>query len=179
MKKLLKFIFFITVVISQNCFAQPTPFDGTLLFNLNDDVDSYKTITPAEMETKNIRFLSYYKNSTLKYDTLNKAFSFTTTGEERKLFAIVYKGDTIIIDYPSIKSANSVFIKTPIPLKGKSFSFYNEYTYDAMFSNYRGKVYAIFNMCDGCFVSRQYEMPLKTKKLIRMKYLTNIVKLNK
>lgn len=167
------------ILISQNCFAQPGQFKGTLLFNLNDNTDSYKTITPSEIETKNIRFLSYYKNSVLKYDTTYKAFSFTTSGDEVKVFAIVYKSDTILIDYPSVKLDNSVFIKTPIPLVGKSFSFYNPYIYDAMFSNYRNKISSIFYLCDGCFISKQYEMSVKTKKLIQKKYLTTIVKITK
>ena len=179
MKKVITYIFFALVLISQNCFAQPSSFHGTLLFNLNDDEDTYKPITADELESKNIRFLSYDKQSVLKYDTIQKAFSFTTNGFEIKRFAIICKKDTIYIDYPSLDFGNSVFIKTPIPLKGKSFSFFNENTYDAMHSNCRGKVSTIFYLCEGCFISKQYEMPDETKKQIRKKYLTNIIKLEK
>jgi hypothetical protein len=166
MEKLITYIFFAIVLISQNCFAQPSPFRGTFFFNLNDDEDKYKPITIDEIESKNIRFLSYNKESIIKYDTIQKAFSFTTKGFENKQFAIVYEKDTIYVDYPSLDFGNSVFIKTPIPLKGKSYSFFSEKIYDAIHSNCRGKVSTIFYLCDGCLI-RQYEMTDETKKQLK------------
>lgn len=163
------------VLICNNCFSQPSLFPGTLYFNLNDDEDLYKSITPDELKYKKIHFLSYTKQSAVKYDTIQKAFSFTKKGLESNIFAIVYKNDTIYIDYPSMVGS-SVFIKTPIPLNGKSFSFYNEVTYDALHSNHRVKGYPILYLCDGCRIS-QYEMPDKRKLQIVKKRLTNIIKL--
>jgi|SRR5690554_4641655 len=151
MKKLF-YILFLTVLISFKGFAQPTPFDGTLLFNLTEKDYPSKHLTIEELKNKNIQFLSTYPNSIIKYDTIKKAFSFTTRGYESKGFAIAYKNDTIYISYPSLH--RDVFVKAPIPLNGKSFSFYNKFTYDAMHSN---RNIEIFNLCQGCMIS-QYEM---------------------
>ena len=166
MKKAITYIFFVIILFSQNCLAQPSSFRGTFYFNLNDDDDAYKTVTTDEIQSKNIRFLSYDKQSVLKYDTIQKAFSYTTKGLEKKQFAIVYKKDTIYVDYPSLDFGNSVFVKTPIPLKGKSYSFFNEKSYDALHSNCRGKVLTVFYLCDGCLISR-YEMIEETKKQLK------------
>lgn len=172
-------IFFIIFAFNIDALAQPSLFDGTLLFNLTEKENSWDFMTPDEFENKNIHILSFNKESTLKYDNLNKSFSFTTTGLYAKCFAIVYQKDTIYVDYPSLDFGNSVYVKTPIPLNGKSFSFYNEGTYDAMHSNCRSKVNTVFYLCDVCFISKQYEMPDKTRKQIRKKYLSNIIKLKK
>jgi hypothetical protein len=166
MKKAITFIFFALMLISQSGHAQPSPFQGSLFFNLNDDENAYKPLTPDEVKSKNIRFLSYNKRSVVKYDTIQKAFSFTTEAFERKQFAIVYEKDTVYIDYPSIDFGNAVFVKTPIPLKGKSYSFYNDKTYDALHSNGRHKVSTIFYLCEGCLISR-YEMTEETKKQLK------------
>lgn len=162
-----------------NVFAQPSDFSGTLLFNLTETENSWNPMSADEIVSRNISFLSFKKNSTLKYDSINNALSYTTDGYEINWLAIVYKKDTIYIDYPSVKLGNSVFVKAPIPLNGKSFSFFNENTYDAMHSNCRGRVNTVFYLCDACFISKQYEMPEKTKMQIRKKYLTNNIKLQK
>lgn len=161
MKKLL-YLLFLTFFFSVKGLAQPTPFNGTLLFNLTEEEYARKPIiTPEEVKSKNIQFLSTYPNSIVKYDTINKAFSFTTYGYEIKDFAIAYKNDTIYISYPSLHK--DVFIKTPIPLNGKSFTFYNKFTYDAMHSN-KSDI-KIFNLCQGCIIS-QYETPEEIIKQI-------------
>jgi len=178
MEKVITYIFFAIVLISQKSFAQPSTFRGTLFFNLNDNEDSYKPINIDEIENKNIRFLSYDKESIIKYDTIQKAFSFTTNGFVNKQFAIVYEKDTIYVDYPSIDFGNSVFIKTPIPLKGKSYSFYSKKIYDAIHSNYRGKVSTIFYLCDGCQI-RQYEMTDETKKQLKKYRLLHTINLER
>lgn len=161
MKKIvLLFLFFFSV----KGLTQPTPFNGTLFFNLAEEEEGKyigRAITPEELKNKNIQFLSTDLNSIFKYETINKAFSFTTNGYEIKNFAIAYKNDTIYISYQSLHK--DVFIKTPIPLNGKSFTFYNKFIYDAMHSN-KSDI-KIFNLCQGCIIS-QYETPEEIVKQI-------------
>ena len=138
-------------------FAQPTPYDGTFLFNLTEHQYPSKLLTVNDLKSKDIQFLTFDKESILKYDTVNKAFSITTKGFETKHFAIVHKNDTIFIDYPSKKGVRT-FVKMPIPLDSvKSYSFSNQYIYDAIHSNKNKYLNDIFYLCQGCFLSR-YEM---------------------
>lgn len=177
MKKKITYILLLTFVIQFNGFAQPQPFIGNLLFNLTENEFTGNFITADELENKNIRFLSNNPDSKLKYDTRNKAFSFTTEGWEYKMFAILYKNDTIFIDYPSLPFVSAVFIKNAIPLNGKNFSFYNRYTYDAIHSNNYYYHIGIFNLCQGCFISEEYEMQEKTKNQIKKKHFIHTIKL--
>lgn len=161
-----------------NGFAQPTPFRGTLLFNLVEKENTGKFINIAEFESRNIRLLSNYEDSKFKYDTIQKAFKFTTNGFEQKELALIYQNDTIFINYPSLRFVSAVFIKTPIPLNGKSFSFYNKNIYDAIHSNHCYDNFGIFYLCQGCFLS-EYEMQENRKKQIRRKYFMYEIKLEK
>lgn len=162
-----------------NGFAQPTPFPGTLLFNLVEKENTGKFINIAEFENRNIRLLSNYKDSKFKYDTIQKAFKFTTNGFEQKELALIYQNDTIFINYPSLRFVSAVFIKTPIPLNGKSFSFYNKNIYDAIHSNHCYDNFGIFYLCQGCSLSEQYEIQEKQKKQINKKYFLYEIELEK
>lgn len=157
MKPKILYTLFIIFIFSGMGFAQPSPYYGTILFNLTEQQYPSKLITVDDLKSKDIRFLSFDKESIFKYDTINNAFSLTTNGFETKHFAIVYKNDTILIDYPSRKGV-SIFVKVPIPLKGsKGYSFSNEYIYDAISSNKDKYLNSIFYLCQGCLLSR-YEM---------------------
>lgn len=175
MNKIITFL--LIIILNMKGFGQPTPFKGTLLFNLTETEYTGSLIKKEEFISKKIKILSRQKDSELKYDTIHNAFSFTTNGTELKEFAIVYNNDTIFIDYPSLPRVNEVHILMPIPLNGKSFSFSNEFTYDAMHSNANYNKFKIFYLCQGCFLSTQYEMTIETKKKRSKRYLTNEVKL--
>src|SRR5690554_6322040 len=109
-------LLFIVLLFSGKGFSQPSGHLGTLLFNLTEDDNKWKPITPEELKSKNIRFLSDDKGSSIiKYDTINKAFSFTRDGFHAKHFAIIHKNDTIYIEYPSVKHHKSAFVVSPIP----------------------------------------------------------------
>ncbi len=157
------YIFFALIFICGQGFAQPTPYDGTFLFNLSEQQYPSKLLTVDDLKNKNIYFLSFDKESIVKYDTLNNAFSITTKGFETKHFAIVHENDTIIIDFPSLLGV-STFLKMPIPIESsKSYSFSNQYIYDAIHSNKNKYLNDIFYLCQGCFLSR-YEMNEEIKK---------------
>lgn len=171
--------FLLIIMLNLNGFGQPTPFRGTLLFNLTETEYTGSIIKKEEFLSKKIKILSASKGGELKYDTIHNAFSFTTNGTECKEFAIVFKNDTIYIDYPSLPTVNAVHIMMPIPLNGKNFSFSNKFTYDAMHSNMKYDKFNIFYLCQGCFLSKQYEMTLETKKRKNKKFIINEVKLEK
>lgn len=175
MKKIITYLLFL--ILNLNGFGQPTPFRGTLLFNLTETEYTGSLIKKEEFISKKIKILSRHKDCELKYDTIHNAFSFTTNGTECKEFAIVYKNDTVFIDYPSLPRVNAVHIMMPIPLNGKSFSFSNKFTYDAMHSNINYNNFNIFYLCQGCFLSTQYEMTIETKKRKNKQYFINEVKL--
>lgn len=160
-------------------YAQPTPFRGTLLFNLTEKEYTGEWINVETFESKNIRLLSKYKDSELSYDTLHKAFAFTTNGAEHKEFAIIYQSDTLFINFPSLPFLEAVFIQSPIPLIGKSFSFSNPFIYDAMHSNKNNHKSRIFYLCQGCFLSSQYEMKEETKQQFNKKHFKYMVSLKK
>ena len=86
---------------------------------------------------------------------------------------------SVFIDYPSLPFISSVFIKAPVPLNGKSFSFYNRNTYDAMYTNHIYNNIRVFYLCQGCFLSEQYEMQEETKKGIEKKFFRHTIKLEK
>lgn len=160
------YIFFALIFICGQGFAQPTPYDGTFLFNLSEQQYPSKLLTVDDLKNKNIYFLSFDKESIVKYDTLNKAFSITTKGFETKHFAIVHENDTIIIDFPSLLGV-STFLKMPIPIESsKSYSFSNQYIYDAIHSNKNKYLNDIFYLCQGCFLSR-YEMKEESVKRLK------------
>jgi hypothetical protein len=161
MKRNTFYIFFTFILASCQVIAQPTPYKGTFLFNLTEEQYSSKLLTLDDLKNNGIYFLSFDKESLVKYDTVNKAFSFTSKGFETKHFAIVHKNDTIFIDYPS-KLAVITFVKIPIPLdSSNSYSFSNEYIYDAIHSNKNKYLNDIFYLCQGCFLSR-YKMNEET-----------------
>jgi hypothetical protein len=164
------------LVFNFNGIGQPTPFRGTLLFNLSEkEYGAFLSI--KELESRNIRLLSYDKNSEFTYDTIHKAFAFTTNGFEHKEFAITYKSDTVFITYPSLPFLSAVFIKAPIPLNGKSFSFSNKQIYDAIHSNKYYNEFRIFNLCQGCFITEYYAMPEEIEKQISKDIYIYIIKL--
>ena len=167
----------LVLILNLSVFGQPTPFRGTLLFNLTETEYTGNTLKKEDIISKEINLLSRHKGCEFKYDTIHKAFSFTTNGTEYKEFAIVYKKDTVFIDFPSLPSIKAVHIKMPIPLNGKSFSFSNIFTYDAMHSNMSYNDSNIFYLCQGCFISTQYEMPIETQNRKNKKYFVNEVKL--
>ena len=169
MKKI--FIIFYLFAFQFNGIAQPAPYYATLLFNLTEEEYTGDLLTPDDLKSKNITFLSYNENSELRYDMIHKAFAFTTMGFECKDFAIIYNNDTIFINYPSIPFARLVFVKMPIPLNGKSFSFYNEYTYDALNTNHYYNKFSVFYLCQGCWISKQYEMSKEYKEHMREYFL--------
>lgn len=154
--------------------AQPAPYKGTLLFNLTEKEHTGEYIKVEGFKSKKVQLLSFDKESELTYDTLNKAFSFTTKGAVNKSFAIIYNSKTIFIHYPSLPSL-AVKVVMPIPLVGNSFSFYNSHIYDAIHSNKDYNSSRIFNLCQGCFISKEYQMEEKTKKWL----IDNVNKLNK
>lgn len=156
--------------------AQPAPFKGTLLFNLTEKENTGNYLTVEDFKREKVQLLSSYKESELKYDIIQKAFSFTTIGFEQKAFAIIYKNDTTFIDYPSLPFLGAVFVKSPIPLDGESFSFANKHTYDAIHSNEYYNDFRIFYLCQGCFMSITYAMTEETKKHVE-KYIKYTIKL--
>ena len=157
------YIIFAIIITCGQVFAQPQPYGGTFLFNLTKQQYPRKLLTVDDLKSNEIQFLSFDKESIVKYDTVNKAFSFTSKGFETKQFAIVYKNDTIFIEYPSLLSV-CTFVKMPIPLESSiSYSFSNQYIYDAIHSNKNKYLISIFYLCQGCFLSR-YEMNEETKK---------------
>lgn len=178
MKLKILYTLFTIFIFSGMGFAQPSPYYGTILFNLTEQQYPRKLITVDDLKSKDIRFLSFDKESIFKYDTINKAFSLTTNGFETKQFAIIHKNDTLFIEYPSILAV-SIFVKAPIPLIGtKSYSFSNEYIYDAIHSNKSNYLNSIFYLCQGCFLSR-YEMKKETKKRLKNSIHWQTVELKK
>ncbi len=180
MKAYLYIIFFTWLC---NCCiqAQPSPFDGTFLFNLTDDENTGKLITPDEIGSKDIRFFTfqdYNKEAVLKYDTIQKAFSIRMRGFESKLFGIIYKNDTIYIDYPSVSHEKSVYIQAPIPLKGKSYSFFNWTTYDAMYNNCKYNNLNVFYLCSWGAL-HNYEMAEPKRRQMKKKGRSKIIELEK
>ncbi len=171
--------FMLIFVFHISGYAQPTPFRGTLLFNLAEKEYSGEWINVETYESKQIRLLSKYKDSELSYDTLHKAFAFTTNGAEHKEFAIIYQNDTMFINYPSLPFLAAVYIKSPIPLNGKSFSFSNPFIYDAIHSNKNMNGSRIFYLCQGCLLSTQYEMKEEKKQQFNKKHFTFMVNLKK
>jgi hypothetical protein len=167
----------LTLLSISNGNAQPAPFQGTLLFNLTEKENFGELLTIEDFKSEKVRILSYDNKSELKYDTLHKAFSFTTIGFETKQFAIIYKNDTVYINYPSLPFVRAVYVKAPIPLNGMSFSFKNKYTYDAMHSNHYFNNFRIFYLCQGCFISDTYAMNEEIKKSIRKDLFNNSIKL--
>jgi hypothetical protein len=166
MKTKILYLLFLVFLFVGQLFAQPAPYYGTFLFNLTEQQYPSKLMTVDDLNKKDIRFLSFDKESIFKYDTINKAFSFTTNGIETKQFAIIHKNDTLFIDYPSILAV-SIFVKVPIPLDSiKSYSFSNEYIYDAIHSNKNKYLNSIFYLCQSCFLSR-YKMNKETKKRLK------------
>jgi hypothetical protein len=118
--------------------AQAQGYLGTFLFNMVDEGPPRRLITVHDITTRNIKFLSADSNSVITYDTVYNAFSFTTYGREQKYFGIVYKNDTIVINYPSYRQYRYYFFKSPsIPLNGNSYSFYNKSSYDYLSSKMR------------------------------------------
>lgn len=169
---------FTIFIFSGMGFAQPAPYKGTFLFNLTEQQYPSKLMTVDDLKNKGIRFLSFDKESVIKYDTVNNAFSITAKGFETKHFAIVYKNDTILIDYPS-RQGVSIFVKVPIPLESsKGYSFSNEYIYDAISSNKAKYLNSIFYLCQSCFLSR-YEMNEETKKRLKNSIHWQTVELKK
>ncbi|MBI3143071.1 MAG: hypothetical protein HYZ16_09605 [Bacteroidetes bacterium] len=166
----------LTFLFISNGNAQPAPFRGTLLFNLTEKGDFGEFLTAEAFKSGKVLLLSSDKESELTYDTLHKAFSYTTIGFEKKQFAIIYNNDTIYIDYPSLPFIKAVFVKAPIPLNGVSFSFSNKYTYDAMHSNQYYNNFRMFYLCQGCFISDNYAMTEETKKHIRKELFTHTIK---
>jgi hypothetical protein len=176
MKHILTILFTFLVLSESN--AQPAPFKGTLLFNLTEEEFYGEFLTIEDFKSEKVRLLSYNNESELKYDTLHKAFSFTTKGFETKEFAIIYKNDTVVIDYPSLPYVRAVYVKAAILLNGMSFSFKNDYTYDAMHSNDCYNDFRIFYLCSGgCSISDKYSMTEETKKYVRKDLFTNLIKL--
>lgn len=161
--------------------SQPSPFDGTLLFNLTEDENTGKLITPDEIQSKDIRFFTfqdYNKKAILRYDTIQKAFSIKMQGFESKQFGIIYKSDTVYIDYPSVSHGKSVCIQAPIPLQGKSYSFFNWNTYDAMYNNCKYNNLTIFYFCSWGAL-HNYEMQEQTNKKLKKRKHTKMIELEK
>ena len=157
-----------------NGLTQPSPFYGTLLFNLMDE-QSRNYITANDFKNGKIQLLSYNSNSKLTYDTTNKAFSFNTMGFEFKEFGIVYNSDTTFISYPSTAFIKAVFVKMPIPLNGMTYSFNNQFTYDAMNSNHYFNNLEVFYLCSGCLISDTYgKHEEKNKKVNKMSFILPI-----
>lgn len=171
---------YICFLFTYHCVVgQPSPFYGTLLFNLTEE-STGKLITPDEIQSKDIRFFTfqdYNKKAVLRYDTIQKVFSIRMLGFESKLFAIIYKSDTIYIDYPSIND-KSVYIQAPIPLNGKSYSFFNWTTYDAMYNNCKYNKLIIFYLCSWGAL-HNYEMTEPRRKQIKKMGRHNIIELEK
>mgnify|MGYP003596388289 CR=1 FL=1 len=105
MKKIITYLLFL--ILNLNGFGQPTPFRGTLLFNLTETEYTGSLIKKEDFISKKIKILSRHKDCELKYDAIHNAFSFTTNGTECKEFAIVYKNDTIFIYYPYLPRVNA------------------------------------------------------------------------
>ncbi|MFN8417039.1 MAG: hypothetical protein U0U66_11970 [Cytophagaceae bacterium] len=165
----------LTTLFISNGNAQPATFAGTFLFNLTEKGNFGEFLTVEAFKSGKVQILSNDKESELTYDTLHKAFSYTTYGFENKQLAIIYNNDTIFINYPSLPFVGAVFVKAPIPLNGMSYSFSNEFTYDAMHSNHYFNDFRIFYLCQGCNISDTYTMTEKTKKYIRKDLFTNPV----
>jgi hypothetical protein len=158
--------------------GQPAPFKGTILFNLS--LKEYgKYLNSDDLDSMDIRLLAFNKDSEFRYDSLHNAFAFTTVGFEEKEFAIIYKSDTIFINYPSLPILNAVFIKAPIPLKGISYSFSSKQIYDAIHSNKNFNEDRIFNLCHGCFISDYYRMPEEIKTNISKDIFNFTIQLKK
>lgn len=160
MKKKTLFIFFAILLICKQGFAQPSPYESTLFFNLTKDDNKWTHIKPKEFESNDIQIMSAV-NSKLKYDTIRKAFSFTTNGFEQKAFAIVHKKDTIYIEYPSTVYTTGVFVVSPIPLNQKSYSFFDWKIYDAMYNNHKHNQLNVFYLCSLGYL-HTYEMQNET-----------------
>ncbi len=171
------FTILLTLLFNSESNAQPMPFNGTLLFNLTEKGNNGEFLTIEDFKSEKVRLLSYDSESELKYDTVHKAFSFSTTLYDIKEFAIIYNNDTIYISYPSKPNLEAVFVKEPIPLNGTSFSFSNKYIYDALISNHYLNDFGIFYLCQGCHISAIYEMTEETKMYLRKDLFTYQIKL--
>ncbi len=159
--KLLSIVLLLTIC----CTVNAQRFQGTFLFNLIEN--SGNLITTQDIKSKNIKFLSSDSNSVIKYDSLRKAFSFTTRGYDKKYLGIVYEHDTIFIAYPSYPTISTYFLKTPIPLNGNSFSFYSEQDSDQIpiYPNNNGVLTEYIYHND--ILSETYKMKEETKNILK------------
>lgn len=144
--------------------SQPTPFMGSLYFNLTEAKDYGPSVTRDDVRSGKIRFFAQYPQSSLTYDSLQKAFCIRTYGIAEKCFAILYQGDTSYISFASLESLKGLQIGMPIPLNGKSFSFYNRQIFDVIQSNKADYFLKIFSLCAGCILNATYEMDSKTSR---------------
>lgn len=157
----------IVLLLSICCTAKAQRTQGTFLFNLVEIENSGNLITVQDIKSKNIKFLSSDSNSVIKYDSLQKAFSFTTRGYEKKFLGIVYEHDTIFLTYPTYPTIATYFLKTPIPLNGNSFSFYSEQDANnsPIYPNNNGVL--IDNLYYNEILSERYQMKEETKNILK------------
>lgn len=145
---------FLALALAVNASAQPAPYRGTLLFNLS--LDLWQPLSPQEIKKMDIKFLSWDKEATLHYDTLNKHFVYSERGFDSKCLYLVYRGDTVTVRYASVRGIDFNLL-APIPLDRKSYAFDSPVIYDAIHSNTRiyGRTDYLetFSMCRGCLIS--------------------------
>lgn len=145
---------FLALTLAVNASAQPAPYRGTLLFNLS--LDLWKPLSPEEIKKMGLKFLSWDKEASLHYDSLNKYFVYSERGFDSKCLYLVYRGDTVTVRYASVRGID-FHVLAPIPLDRKSYAFDSPVIYDAIHSNTRQSgrpdCLPVFQMCRGCFIS--------------------------
>lgn len=86
------YIYFAIILTFRQGFSQPTPYGETFLFNLLTEQQYLsKLLTVDYFKSKAIQFLTFDKETIVKYKTVNNGFSITPKGFETKHFAIVQK----------------------------------------------------------------------------------------
>jgi hypothetical protein len=150
--------------------AQPSWYAGTIIFKLNKDTipGIENLLTNKSTDFRELKFMSPDQEGHITYDTLADVFKYSTKkGYNYKSLAIIYKSDTIYINFPSIEHRfQTVSIGSAIPLSNISYSFYDDKIVDVMVSNGRFSVDSIFYLCKNCSL---LDFKMEEKELKRLK----------
>jgi hypothetical protein len=100
------------------CYSQAS-WHGRLYFNLTDPDGNI--ITPQDAENNRVTFCIYsgfsQVSATIKYDSINKAFVYESSGiSVYRSFHVIFENKILIICFPASASA-ALFIKNPIPVE--------------------------------------------------------------
>ena len=124
----LLYLFIVMPVFSQ------ASWRGQLYFNLINEKG--EKITTTDFENKKIKILILNKDRDgLTYDKIEKSFVYHSNNiTEYRSFYMVIEKDTLKIEFPGLPN-KSIFVKKPIELKTKVYSFFSNTILNFMTEN--------------------------------------------